>query len=144
MVMNCEISFHGMLRVDGHLTGRVESDDGVLIVSSTGTVDAGIKVAVAVVDGIVRGDIYASERIEIGSRAQVIGDIQTPSLSLAEGGILDGNCHFMMPGIVASPSATEVSRPQLARNRRDSEAKKNSTGSDSDKPTVLAAMVGHC
>ncbi len=52
-VLSGETSFQSMLRIDGHLTGRVSSEDGILIVGSTGRVDANIQVAAATINGMV-------------------------------------------------------------------------------------------
>jgi cytoskeletal protein CcmA (bactofilin family) len=87
-----EASFNGMMRVDGRLTGNIKSEKGTLIVSYGGTVEAIIEVAVANINGTVRGDIIASERIEMGRSAHVIGNIQTPSLVIEQGAIFDGSC----------------------------------------------------
>ena len=62
-----EANFKGMLRVDGHLSGRVNSQDGTLIVSTNGRVDANVEVAVAQIYGTVNGDITATKRIEMGA-----------------------------------------------------------------------------
>ena len=90
-----ETNFKAMLRVDGHLTGRVTSDTGTLIIGTTGQVDANITVASAVVHGTVNGDIVASERIELGRTAKVTGNIQTPSLNIEKGAIFEGNCSMV-------------------------------------------------
>jgi cytoskeletal protein CcmA (bactofilin family) len=91
-VLTGETNFQAMLRVDGHLTGRVTSENGTLIIGSTGKVDANIAVAAAVVNGIVNGDIMATEKIEFGRTARVTGNVQTPCLVMEEGAILEGNC----------------------------------------------------
>ncbi|MGI8566551.1 MAG: bactofilin family protein, partial [Pyrinomonadaceae bacterium] len=64
-----EANFKGMLRIDGHLSGHVGSEKGTLIISSGGQVDANIEVAAAKINGIVNGDIIATERIELGRTA---------------------------------------------------------------------------
>jgi cytoskeletal protein CcmA (bactofilin family) len=89
-----EVGFKGMLRVDGHLTGRINSEKGTLIVSSGGRVDAGINVAVAKINGTIQGDIVASERLELGRTAQVHGDISTPVLIIEQGAVFEGNCRM--------------------------------------------------
>lgn len=89
-----EASFKGMLRVDGHLSGRVSSDDGTLIVSTNGQVDANIEVAVAQIYGTVNGDITATKRIEMGRVARVTGNIQTPALVIENGAIFEGSCRM--------------------------------------------------
>ena len=89
-----EINFRGMMRVDGKVTGRVASDDGTLIVSSGGRVEAEVSVVVAKISGEVAGDITASERVELGRTARVSGNIQTPALVVEDGAIFDGNCRM--------------------------------------------------
>src|ERR1044071_5434851 len=61
-VLTGETSFQAMLRIDGHLTGKVSSESGTLIVGSTGKVDANVAVASAIISGAVNGDIVASEK----------------------------------------------------------------------------------
>lgn len=90
-----ETEFKSMLRVDGHLIGKITSEAGTLYVGSGGLVDANISVAATVVHGTINGDIIASERIELGRTAKVVGNIQTPSLVMEQGAILEGNCSMM-------------------------------------------------
>ena len=89
-----EANFKGMLRVDGHLSGRVSSQDGTLIVSSGGQVDANVDVSVAQIYGTVNGDIIATKRIELGRVARVTGNIQTPALVIEQGAIFEGSCRM--------------------------------------------------
>ncbi len=90
-----EATFKGMLRVDGHLSGRVNSQDGTLIVSTNGQVDANVEVAVAQIYGIVNGDIVATTRIEMGRVARVTGNIQTPALVIENGAVFEGSCRMV-------------------------------------------------
>jgi cytoskeletal protein CcmA (bactofilin family) len=89
-----EANFKGMLRVDGHLSGRVSSQDGTLIVSTGGQVDANIEVSVAQIYGTVNGDVTASKRIELGRVAKVTGNIQAPALVIEQGAIFEGSCRM--------------------------------------------------
>ncbi|MBA2526892.1 MAG: polymer-forming cytoskeletal protein [Pyrinomonadaceae bacterium] len=90
-----EATFKAMLRVDGHLSGRVSSGSGTLIVGANGKVDANIEVAVAVIHGTINGDIIATQRLELGRAAKVNGNIQTPSLVIEQGGIFEGSCKML-------------------------------------------------
>jgi cytoskeletal protein CcmA (bactofilin family) len=89
-----EANFKGMLRVDGHLSGRVSSQDGTLIVSTGGQVDADVAVSVAQIYGTVIGNITATKRIELGRVAKVTGDIQTPALVIEQGAVFEGSCRM--------------------------------------------------
>ncbi|HYG82060.1 MAG TPA: polymer-forming cytoskeletal protein [Pyrinomonadaceae bacterium] len=116
-VLSGEAVFKGMLRVDGHLTGRINSENGTLIVSSGGRVDANINVATAKINGVVNGDIVARERLEFGRTAQVYGDIQTPVLVIEEGAVFEGSCR--MKSIAAAPEKRETlpaKEPPAQRN----------------------------
>jgi cytoskeletal protein CcmA (bactofilin family) len=106
-----ETNFQAMLRVDGHLLGTVSSESGTLLVGTNGQVDANIAVSTAIVNGNVNGDIVATERIQLGRTARVIGNIQTPRLVLEDGAILEGSC-AMLKAKEAIESRTAESRPQ--------------------------------
>lgn len=90
-----ETQFQAMLRVDGHLIGTVSSDSGTLIIGTNGQVDANILVAAAMINGTVNGDIIASEKLQLGRTARVMGNIQSPRLIVEEGAILEGSCSML-------------------------------------------------
>jgi cytoskeletal protein CcmA (bactofilin family) len=94
-VVTGEANFKAMMRVDGHLSGRVSSSSGTLIVGANGKVDANIEVAVAVIHGTINGDIIATQRLELGRAAKVNGNIQTPSLIIEQGAVFEGTCKMV-------------------------------------------------
>lgn len=123
-VLSGEAIFKGMLRIDGHLTGRIGSEKGTLIVSSGGRVDADIEVATARINGIVNGDINASERLELGRTAVVHGNIQAPVLVIEQGAIFEGSCR-MRSTAEAAQKAERADKSQA----RDSLSRSNNGGS---------------
>lgn len=96
-----EATFKAMLRVDGHLSGRVSSSSGTLIVGANGKVDANIEVAIAIIHGTINGDIIASQRLELGRAAKVNGNIQTPSLVIEQGAVFEGSCKMVQMSMAA-------------------------------------------
>ena len=86
-----EANFKALMRVDGHLSGRISSSSGTLIVGANGKVDANIEVAIAVIHGTVNGDIIATQRLELGRAAKLNGNIQTPSLIIEQGALFEGS-----------------------------------------------------
>lgn len=94
----CELSFEGILHFGGHLRGHLRSTNGVLVLSDLGSIEAEIEVRVAVINGMVRGNITASERVVLGSHAKVMGQVNTPSLEINCGGNLVGSCFAGSPG----------------------------------------------
>jgi cytoskeletal protein CcmA (bactofilin family) len=118
-VLTGETNFTSMLRVDGHLTGRVTSDEGTLIIGSTGQVDANIDIAAAIVNGTVNGDVIASEKIELGRTARVVGNIQTPRLLMADGAILEGTCSMLKSKEMLEERAEERKQQFTTSNLSD-------------------------
>ena len=90
-----ETEFHAMLRVDGHLIGTVTSEAGTLIIGTNGQVDANIMVAAAMINGTVNGDVVATEKLQLGRTARVMGNIHSPRLIVEEGAILEGSCSML-------------------------------------------------
>jgi cytoskeletal protein CcmA (bactofilin family) len=121
-----EANFKGMLRVDGHLSGRVSSQDGTLIVSTGGQVDADVEVSIAQIYGTVVGNVTATKRIELGRVAKVTGDIQTPALVIENGAVFEGSCRMQQ---IKDAQAKEEARPAAA-----TPASTASTGGSSSSP----------
>jgi cytoskeletal protein CcmA (bactofilin family) len=94
-VVTGEANFKAMMRVDGHLSGRINSTSGTLIVGANGKVDANIEVAVAIVHGTVNGDIIATQRLELGRAAKLNGNIQSASLMIEPGALFEGSCKMI-------------------------------------------------
>jgi cytoskeletal protein CcmA (bactofilin family) len=94
-IVTGEANFKAMMRVDGHLSGRINSSSGTLIVGANGKVDANIEVAVAIIHGTVNGDIIATQRLELGRAAKLNGNIQTASLMIEPGALFEGTCKMI-------------------------------------------------
>jgi cytoskeletal protein CcmA (bactofilin family) len=90
-----EITFKDMLRVNGHVAGSISSEKGTLIVDASARVDASIDVAVAVIAGVVNGDVVARERVELGQQAIIHGNISTPNLAMKPGATFQGDCRML-------------------------------------------------
>jgi len=89
-----EIWFKDMLRVNGYVTGTIQSKKGTLIVDASARIDADVEVAIAIIGGIVNGDIVAHQRVELGSNAKIYGNIRTRSLAIQQGAIFEGVCQM--------------------------------------------------
>ena len=103
-----ETEFHAMLRVDGHLVGSVSSEAGTLIIGTNGQVDANIMVAAAMINGTVNGDVIASEKLQLGRTARVMGNIQSPRLIVEEGAIIEGSCSMIKARETQEEEAVEA------------------------------------
>lgn len=141
-VLTGETTFQAMLRIDGHLTGSITSKDGTLIIGSSGQVDANVKVAAAVINGTVNGDIIATERLELGRTARVAGNIQTPRLVIDEGAILEGSCSMIKAQENLEKRHVEaVKQVPVTENIRESDSVKKSENGVIKEKTAEAGKI---
>lgn len=124
-VLTGETTFHAMLRIDGHLTGRVTSENGTLIIGSSGRVDANILVAVAVINGTVNGDVIALEKVELGRSARLMGNIQSPRVVIEDGAIFEGSCAMIKAKEVVEQRAAEAKAQTAAQQIQSYEPAEN-------------------
>ncbi len=87
------LSFEGTVRIDGKFEGRVNTSD-TLVVGETGDLEADIEAGIVICRGKMRGTIVASKKIEMHPSSKIVGDVQTPALSIELGAMLDGNCNM--------------------------------------------------
>ena len=88
-----DIKFSGGLHLDGKIIGNVSSEDddtSVLIISDTGRIEGDVSVSYAVINGEVIGNVYASEKLELSSRARISGNVHYNLLEMASGSEVNG------------------------------------------------------
>ena len=137
-VLTGETHFQMMLRVDGHLTGTVTSDGGTLIVGTNGQVDANVSVGVATINGEVNGDVIASEKIQLGRTARVMGNIATPRLVIEEGAIFEGGCSMMKAREVMETQATAAQEQYRAAEASSYQSAASTDTDDDDDDDFLS------
>jgi cytoskeletal protein CcmA (bactofilin family) len=90
-VFEGKMTFEGVFRLDGKFDGEI-FESGTLIVGETASVKGKIAVNTLVINGLVEGEVHAKSRVEIHSTGKFYGTLSTPIITIAEGGIFEGNC----------------------------------------------------
>ena len=85
------VALAGPARIEGLLRGEVIGP-GPLWIGPRANVEARVETDELHVSGRLEGEIQASRRVVLGATARVRGELRTPSLSLAEGALLEGRC----------------------------------------------------
>jgi cytoskeletal protein CcmA (bactofilin family) len=88
-----DLHFTGGCHIDGTVNGNVTADpdsQAALSISEGGNVDGGVTVPYVVLNGIVRGDVFASQRVELGPTARVIGNVYYNLIEMAIGAEING------------------------------------------------------
>ena len=91
VVFKGNLSFDGTVRIDGKFEGHVNTNN-TLIIGETGDVVAEIVAGTVICKGRVKGTIVAATKVEMHASSKVVGDVQSPSLTMELGAVLDGNC----------------------------------------------------
>jgi cytoskeletal protein CcmA (bactofilin family) len=78
------------LLIEGRVRGRIRLRDATLVVGTQALVDGDIRSARVVVNGVVRGAIWASERIELAASGAVYGSLSANRIVVAEGAVVNG------------------------------------------------------
>lgn len=121
-----DVVFSGGLHVDGKIIGNVLADDGdasILTLSERGYIEGEVKVPHIILNGTVHGDVYASERIELASRARVTGNVYYSLIEMAIGSEVNGNLVHGLMGVESRAGGEiEQSRRKVLPGPEDSEA----------------------
>ncbi len=88
-----DVEFSGGLHVDGRINGNVRAAQGVaaaLSVSEHGVIDGSVVAPNVVLNGHVTGDIVGSERVILGAKARVLGNVHYSVIEMALGAEITG------------------------------------------------------
>ena len=78
---------------DDQLADKLEIP-GTLVVAEHGLLQGDVTVTVAVIRGVFKGKITATDSVIVENHAVVIGEIDTPALIIQGGAIIEGKCHL--------------------------------------------------
>ncbi len=82
---------NGSLRIDGRFEGKYLQADQ-LYIGPNGKVKTNINAVSVIIEGLVIGNINATNRVLLMPTAKIFGDIKTPELIIQNGVILEGRC----------------------------------------------------
>jgi cytoskeletal protein CcmA (bactofilin family) len=105
------------LYIDGNVEGAINSPESRVTISREAQVSANITAREVVVFGKVRGNIYASDRVDIRSEGSLTGDVTAQRISIGEGAFCKGGIDISKPGqgrdgmVVAASSSDHSRRP---------------------------------
>ena len=88
-----DIQFGGGLHVDGTIKGNVSADgddQATLTLSDRGTIEGEVRVPYLILNGLVNGDVYANEHIELAASARVEGNVYYALIEMAMGAEVNG------------------------------------------------------
>jgi cytoskeletal protein CcmA (bactofilin family) len=103
-----DLEFAGGLHLDGRITGNVRSsaaDGGALSVSESGFIEGSVEVTNIVMNGTVNGDMIARERLVLGEKARVNGNVHYGVIEMASGAVITGKLIPLNSDAKSAPAA---------------------------------------
>jgi len=100
-----DVEFSGGLHVDGRITGSVRAIQGApaaISVSEHGVIEGSVLAPSVVLNGRVNGDIFGSERVVLGAKARVQGNVHYGVIEMALGAEISGK---LVPQAAAAATA---------------------------------------
>jgi len=105
---NGEFDLNGLLRIDGDFCGTVRTE-GKVLVGKNGRAECTVYAGTVVIGGILRGNIFAGEKVVILSTGIVLGNIHSPRLIVEEGVIFNGTAKITQSERKADTSKASTS-----------------------------------
>ena len=86
-----DVKSNGDIRVDGSLTGTLDTK-GKVVIGTTGKVNGEVICKNSEVSGTIEGKISVSQLLILKASSKITGDIATTKLSIEPGAVFSGNC----------------------------------------------------
>ncbi len=93
-VMKGTLRFSQSVQLSGRFEGRIESK-GYLYIDTGAEVQADVRAENVIIGGTVRGNIEASQRVEMLPSARIFGNVKTAAVRIDDGVAFEGKC-FMI------------------------------------------------
>jgi cytoskeletal protein CcmA (bactofilin family) len=119
LVVKGEVSGSESLYIDGKVEGAINLPGNRVTVGRNGQVAANITAREIVVLGKVRGNMTASDRVDIRSEGSLTGDVTAQRISIEDGAFFKGGIDIRKPGSeskqVNSGANSEAAKPVPAQ-----------------------------
>ena len=112
--LNGDLEFSGGLHLDGRVNGNVRSsaeDGGALSVSESGFIEGRVEVTNIVMNGTVNGDMIARDRLVLGEKARVNGNVYYGVIEMAPGAVITGKLIPLNSNAASAPAGNPDDSP---------------------------------
>jgi cytoskeletal protein CcmA (bactofilin family) len=93
VVIRGDLLFSGGLYVEGRIVGKVIAEEGqraTITLAENGSIEGEVRAPVVILNGRLDGDVYASERVELATKARVTGNVHYQVVEMLAGSVLTG------------------------------------------------------
>ncbi len=117
-IVTGDIHFTGSVHVEGSVKGNITTEEGLLTVASSGTVEGDLRAQRVVIDGHVHGNVLAEEHLELASKSVINGNVYYSIIEMVKGAQVNGSLqyHDSSDGnqpLLGHPDESEISVGEL-------------------------------
>jgi cytoskeletal protein CcmA (bactofilin family) len=109
LVIKGEVTGSESLYIDGRVEGSIHLPGNRVTVGRNGVVAANITAREAVILGKVRGNVSATDRVDIRNEGSLTGDVIAQRISIEDGAFFKGGIDIRKPNVNEKP---EAGKPQ--------------------------------
>ncbi len=122
LVIKGEVTGSESLYIDGRVEGSINLPGNRVTVGRNGVVSANISAREIVVLGKVRGNMTASDRVDIRGEGSLTGDVVAQRISIEDGAYFKGGIDIRKPGQKANGEAKETTTPAASHTGGEASA----------------------
>ncbi|MGE0405363.1 MAG: polymer-forming cytoskeletal protein [Candidatus Korobacteraceae bacterium] len=108
LVIKGEVTGSESLYIDGRVEGSINLPGNRVTVGRNGVVNANVTAREIVVIGKVRGNLQASDRVDIRNEGSLTGDVIAQRISIEDGAFFKGGIDIRKPGQKTNGEAKEA------------------------------------
>jgi cytoskeletal protein CcmA (bactofilin family) len=116
LVVKGEVTGSESLYIDGKVEGAINLPGNRVTVGRNGQVAANITAREIVVLGKVRGNMTASDRVDIRSEGALTGDVTAQRISIEDGAFFKGGIDIQKPGAKESKAGNSVATTETSKS----------------------------
>lgn len=118
LVIKGEVSGSESLYIDGRVEGSINLPGNRVTIGRNGVVAANVIAREIVVIGKLKGNLTASDRVDIRNEGSLTGDVVAQRISIEDGAFFKGGIDIRKPGaqnVPAGKEPTNISMPDKAK-----------------------------
>ncbi len=108
-----DIKSNGDIRIDGSLTGNLNTK-GKVVIGPTGKVNGEVICKNSEVSGVIEGKIVVGQLLNLKASSKIFGDIATSKLSIEPGAVFSGHCEMSENNTNGGTSVNKEKEPEKA------------------------------
>ena len=93
------IGFTGALLIEGKVRGNLSSENGHLTLAESGMVEGDIRAPRVAINGMIRGNVFATEHLELAAKAEINGNVYYNVIEMVRGSQVNGSLEHHPDGM---------------------------------------------